>query len=129
MPSTCAKSFITHSRSPGLHGSDRVAAVAGDHRRDAVVARRRRVALERDLRIVVRVRVDDAGHDDEAVGVDRLLRAGEASDVRDDAVLDADVRDALRQSRAVHHRAVLDDRIEAHAVHPMYFCSLYASSA
>ena len=87
------------------------------------------VACPSDLRIVVRVRVDDAGHDDEPVGVDRLRGAREAADVRDDAVLDADVGDALRQSRAVHDGAVLDDRVEAHAVHPMYFCSLYASSA
>ena len=30
----------------------------------------------------------------------------------------------LRQPGAVHHRAVFDDRVEAHAVHPMYFVSL-----
>ena len=49
-------------------------AVAGHDRRDAVQARRRRGRVPEELRVVVRVRVDEAGRDDQAVGVDDLVR-------------------------------------------------------
>ena len=88
-------------------------AVAGDHRRDAVEAARRGVRLERELRVVVGVRVDDAGGHHLPVGVD-LAGAGllHEADLGDAAVLDGDVGPPPRQPRAVHHDAVADHQIE-----------------
>src|SRR5207247_11184915 len=93
-------------------GRDRVAAVAGDDRGDAVEAGGGGVGVEGELGIVVGVHVDDARHDDEAVGVDRLARAGEAADGGDQAERDPDVGGAAGQARAVHHPAALDDGVE-----------------
>ena len=58
----------------GVDGREREAAVARDHARHAVQVRRRRGRVPEELRVVVRVRVDEAGGDDEPVGVDRLSR-------------------------------------------------------
>ena len=113
----------------GAAGRDRVAAVPGHHGGDAVIARRGGEGLEGELRVVVRVDVDDAGHDDEAVGVDGAARAREAADVGHEAVADADVGAAHGEAGAVHDRAALDDGVERHVIHPMYFSSLYAPSA
>src|SRR2546430_17659462 len=88
------------------------------------------VGVEGELGVVVGVHVDDARHDDETVGVDRLARAGEPADVGDQTERDADVGDAAGQARAVHHPAALDDRVEHGApssVHPMYLRSPYAA--
>ena len=104
---------------PGAIGrparGDRVAAVARHHRRDAVVAGGGPERLEGELRVVVRVHVDDAGHHDEPVGGDRPPRARQAPDVGDHARLDADVGDPHRQARSVDHPATFDDRIEGHS--------------
>ena len=59
---------------PGAHRCERHAAVAEHDRGDAVPARRRRVGVPRELRVEVRVHVDEAGRDVRAVGVD--ARAG-----------------------------------------------------
>ena len=96
-------------------GGDRVAAVARYHRRDAVEAGRGGVGVEGELRVVVGVHVDDARHDHEAVAVEGLPRARESPDVGDQPEPDADVGSAHGQPRAVHHRAALDDQVEAHA--------------
>ncbi len=56
----------------GLARCDGEPAVPGDDGRDAVEARHRGVGVERDLRVVVRVRVDDPGRHDAAVGVEHL---------------------------------------------------------
>ena len=48
----------------GSRRRDREAAVAGDHRRDAVPARRRQRGVPEHLRVVVGVDVDEAGGDD-----------------------------------------------------------------
>src|SRR5439155_335693 len=116
-------------RGRGPAGRERVAAVPGHTGGDAVIARRGGEGLEGELRVVVRVDVDDAGHDDEPAGVDRAARAGEPSDVGDEAVADADVGAAHGEAGAVHDRAALDDGVERHVIHPMYFSSLYAPSA
>ena len=50
----------------GPHRRDREAAVAGDDRRHAVPARRGERRVPEDLRVVVRVDVDEAGRDDVA---------------------------------------------------------------
>ena len=80
-------------RVAGLQRRDREAAVAGDHGGDAVEAARRAVGLEGELRVVVRVRVDDARRHHLAGGVDHpgaLARVDEA-DGGDAPVADADV--------------------------------------
>ena len=74
----------------GRDRREREAAVAGDHARDAVQVRRARGRVPEQLRVVVRVRVDDAGRDHEAAGVDRLGRVvGHVADLDDAAVADA----------------------------------------
>ena len=93
-------------------GRDRVAAVAGDDRGDAVEAGGGGVGVEGELGIVVGVHVDDARHDDEAVGVDRPPGAREAADVGDEAVADADVGAPHRKPRAVDDGPALDDGVE-----------------
>src|SRR5207244_6947925 len=109
----------------GAAGRDRVAAVPGHDRRDAVVAGGRRERLEGELRVVVRVDVDDARHDDEAVGVDGSPGAREAADVGDEAVADADVGAAHGEARAVDDGPASDDGVEHYGVvHPMYLSSL-----
>jgi hypothetical protein len=60
----------------GPGGGDAEPAVAHDHTRDAVPARRREVAVPQDLGVVVRVDVDEPGGEDEAVEVDDLRDVG-----------------------------------------------------
>ena len=54
----------------GLHRREADAAVAHDDRGDAVPARRREQRVPGDLAVEVRVHVDEAGRDEQAVGVD-----------------------------------------------------------
>ena len=64
------------------------AAVAADHRRDAVNVRRRRERIPEELRVVVRVRVDEAGAHDETGRVEVWCAASAsvpAGHDRDDA--------------------------------------------
>ena len=58
------------------------------------------------------VRIDEAGRDDQSVGIDGLLRAIlYLSDFRDDAILDRNVGHAPRRAGSVHHRSVLDQQV------------------
>ncbi len=59
------------------------------------------------------VHVDDAGGDEKAVGVDRLLGGGavQGADFGDGAVVDRDVGGAGRGPRAVDDRAAPDDQV------------------
>ena len=77
----------------GPVGGHREPAVAGQHRGDAVVARRRGVGLEGELGVVVGVGVDDARGHVQAVGVDDLVGLGgvDEADLGDAPVLDGDV--------------------------------------
>ena len=65
------------------------------------------------LRVVVRVDVDEAGRDDEAVGVE-LARAGplHVADLDDRAVAHADVGGARGRARPVDDGATADDEVE-----------------
>ena len=114
MFSTRAKMPQRNSRSSGLHGGDREAAVAGHDRGDAVEARHGGVGVEGQLRVVVGVHVDDARGDDQAVGVDLLpgLGVAEMAEPRHLPVPDTDVHPAPGQPRTVHDQAVADDQIE-----------------
>ena len=61
---------IERSRKSGLHRGEAEAAVAEHHRGDAVPAGDRAVRVPADLGVVVGVQVDEAGRDDQPVGVD-----------------------------------------------------------
>ena len=98
---------------------EREAAVAADHRGDAVHARRARGGIPHELRVVVRVRVDEAGSDDVAGGVD--LSGGfvvDRADRDDPPVTNADVGDAPGRPGAVDDGSASDDFVE-HGVHPL----------
>ena len=72
-------------------GREREAAVP-HHRSDAVVAGRRAERVPEDLRVHVRVAVDDPGGDNVSLGIDHLRRAfADAADRRDFSVLHTDV--------------------------------------
>ncbi len=74
----------------GPRGCDRETAVAHHHARDAVPARRGEVAVPQDLGVVVRVDVEEAGCEHEAVEVDHL-----GPGVGDEVAGSADGRDAV----------------------------------
>ena len=83
-------------------------------RRDAVQARRRRGRVPEELRVVVRVRVDEAGRDDEA-GRRRPSRSRCSSivaDLDDAAVADTDVGPAAGRAGAVDDGAAPDHEVE-----------------
>jgi hypothetical protein len=68
-----------------------------------------------DLRVVMRVRVDKAGRDDETVGIDGLRRPiGDPADFGDPAVLDRHIGLAPGRAGAVDHGAVLDQQVVTH---------------
>ena len=81
---------------------DAEAAVAHDRGGDAERNRRREGRIPGDLRVVVRVHVDDPGHEEQAAAVDCLLRGGlDRSDFGDAALADANVSLKCRLAAAV----------------------------
>ena len=94
-------------------GRDAEAAIAGRHRRDAVqrggVAQR----IPGDLRVVMRVGIDDSRCDDEAVGVERLVGrfTGQPADGRDDAVGDRHVGRPSGNPGAVDDETAADQEV------------------
>ena len=64
-----------------------------------------------DLRVVVRVVVDDARHQREAVGVDRLRWPELPSDLGDSSVLHGEVAATGRRAEAVEQQRVADDEV------------------
>src|SRR5262244_2807908 len=71
--------------------------------------------VPRHLRIHVRVAVDEAGCDDETVGVDdSLSHRRHGSDLDDAALPDTDVAPVAWRTRAVHDRSLADHEIESH---------------
>ena len=96
---------------------DAEAAVADHHGGHAMPRRDAQHAVPQDLRVVVRVDVDEARRDDLALGVDGRRGRPVGLAQRDDlAVLDADVADEARLARAVDDRAARDLQIEGHDV-------------
>ena len=100
-----------------LGRGDAEAAIA-DHRRGHAMPRRdAEHAIPQDLRVVVRVHIDEARRHDLAGGVDgrggRPVGLAQGDDL---AVLDADVADEARLARAVDDRAARDLQIEGHDV-------------
>jgi hypothetical protein len=106
---------IERSRNSGLHRREAEAAVAEHQRGDAVPSGDGAVGIPANLRVVMRVQIDEAGRDDQPVGVDGLLReAGRAAaDLRDLAVLDPDVAAIARHARSVDDGAAFDVKIES----------------
>ena len=76
MSSTPSISSMSQSSWPGRTGANPTPQLPMTTRGDAVPARRREQRVPRDLAVVVRVDVDEAGRDEQAVGVDGALRAG-----------------------------------------------------
>ena len=84
------------------------AAVAADDGGDAVHARRARGGVPHELGVVVGVRVDEAGGDDVAGGVDLVRRClVDRADRDDPSVADPDVGDAPGRTGAVDDGAAL----------------------
>ena len=72
------------------------------------------VRIPSNLRVVMSVQIDEAGRDDQAVGVDGLFReaGGAAADLRDLAVLDPDVGAVTRHAGSVNNGSTFDVKIE-----------------
>ena len=99
----------------GTARRQREAAIAHDHGGDAVPAGAAAEPVPRDLRIHVRVAVDEARRDDQAVGVDRALGdRGHASDLDDAPAGDSHVAAVAGGTRAIDDRSVADQEIESH---------------
>ena len=120
--STRANTPLRNSRSAWLHRRGGKAAIAGEHRGDAVEAAHRRIRIESDLRVIMRVGIDDAGSDDAPVRVDLLCRGGvlQPGEPGDAAVLDADVDPPARQAGAVDEHAAPHDKVIFHAALPSF---------
>ena len=92
---------------------ERKRTVAADHRRDAVEVRRCREGIPEELRVVVRVRIDEAGAHDESVGIDRVTGGfGDLAHRHDAAVTQRDVADEAGLARAIDDRGALDQMVE-----------------
>ena len=98
-------------------------AVAHDHAGDAVPARGREVAVPEDLGVVVRVDVDEAGRQHQAVEVDDLVPAGAPDPVSDPGSADGgdpvtgdrDVGRPGRRAGAVDQRGVAQQQVHRRA--------------
>src|SRR5262249_24821923 len=89
------------------------AAVADDHRGDPVPGRDREPAVPEELRVVVRVDVDEARRDDRPLRHQRSTRRPVDPPERDDGpVADAEVAPPRRRAGAIDERAAADDEIE-----------------
>ncbi len=87
-------------------------AVAGDDRGDAVEAARRRVRLEGELRVVVRVRIDDPGGHHAPVRVDLAgATSVDEPDLGDPSPGHGHVGSPPREPRAVDDDAVADHQV------------------
>ena len=86
------------------------ATIPHDDRGDAVPGRARDQRIPTDLRVVVRVGIDEPGGDDQVPGVDDLLRpVGDFADLGNLAAADGDIRAVAWRAGAVNDRAILDE--------------------
>ena len=96
-------------------GGEGEAAVAHDHLVTPCQHEQVPERIPEDLRVHVRVAVDEAGRHHLAVGVDHLAGAlADAADGGDAAVPHADVGPVAGQAGSVDHRAVLDHQVVGH---------------
>ena len=99
----------------GLAGGERHAAVAEHDRGDAVVAGRRGDRIPAQLRIEVRVDVDETGCDVLAVRADLALALFfDLADLRYAVAVDGDIRGHRGTAGAVDHLAAPDHDVMAH---------------
>src|SRR5206468_6499008 len=98
----------------GSHGGEPEAAVADHHRGDAVPPRQRQVRIPEELRVVVRVEVDEPRGDDRAARIEDPARTGgaEPADRRNPTAADADVGAIALRARAVDDDPVPDHDVE-----------------
>src|SRR6185436_8222805 len=97
-------------------GSQGEAAVAHHDAGDAVIAGRGPERIPEDLRVHVRVAVDEARRDDVAFGVDHLARAlTNTPDGGDAAVPHSDIGPIPRKPGSIDDRAVLDYQVVRHS--------------
>ena len=109
MSSTCCSVRDEQLAVLGAARRDREAAVARDHRSHAVVRRRRQRRIPEDLRVVVRVDVDEARRDDLTRRVELARRRSSRSPISVmHAVGDRDVGGASRRAGAVDDGAALE---------------------
>ena len=103
----------------GARRRDAEAAIAHHHRGHAVPWRYGHHAVPQDLRIVVRVDIDEAGGDHAAARLDRRGRlAGSLAHGGDFAVLDRDVAVARWGPGAVDYRTARDLEVVVHRISP-----------
>ena len=97
-----------------LHRRHAHAAVAHDDRGHAVPRRARHHRVPRDLRVVVRVRIDEARRQHQPLGVDHALGgvAVGTADLADDAVVDAEIAHEAGAAGSVADARVLDQQVE-----------------
>ena len=96
-----------------LHRREADAAIAHHRRGDAMPARGLQMRIPGRLAVIVRMDVDEARRDQQALGVDLLgAAAGDLADGGDLAVLHRDIGFVQRRAGAVGHRAAADDQIE-----------------
>ena len=87
-------------------------AVARHHRRYPVLQRRARLSVPAELRVVVRVRIDETRRCGEAVGVDLSLAPfGHAAHAGDPPAADADLPPIAGHPRSVIDVGVADDQV------------------
>ncbi len=99
------------------HRREADAAIAHEHGRDAEIHRRAQLLVPRNLPVIMRVQVDEAGRHDRPFGVDDAVRMGRAAaDFRDAPILDADIGAHGRAAVAVMKEAVGDLQIKCHSL-------------
>src|SRR6202011_2168915 len=87
--------------------------VPAHHGGDAVKVRRRRGRIPEQLRVVMRVRIDDPRRDDEAAGIElRPTAIVDVSEPDDRPAVDRDVGPLCRCPRPVDHRRAPDHVVD-----------------
>ena len=101
----------------GVTGREREPAVAHDHAGHAVVAGGGAVGIPGDLRVEVGVSVDEAGRDDQTVGIELFLALlGDASNRGDAVAGDADVGLIAGSAGAVDDGSAANHEVVGHGV-------------
>ena len=104
----------------GSAGREGDAAVADQRRRDAVAGDRGDVRIPADLRIEVRMQVDEAGRDGQALSVDFASALGaHLADGRYRTVVDGNVARYGLAAKAVDDMATPDHKFMRHSVPPL----------
>jgi len=90
-------------------------AIPHHHRRHPVPRRWRHPPVPADLRVVMRVRIDEPRRHHQPIRVDRPARTpGQRANLHDLPAHDPDIRAPRRRARAVDHRTALDEDVVGH---------------